>query len=105
LWLSAEGGPLSAVMLGHLVQARTWAAFGRAVNPHLFRDCAATSIAIEDPSHIGIAGLVLGHRGRRTAEQHYNQARSITAARQMQAVLIALGDGTLTEPDDPEDQP
>ena len=28
--------------------------FGHALNPHLFRDCAATSIAIEDPDHVRI---------------------------------------------------
>ena len=61
LWLSAEGGPLSEVTLGFLVKARTRAAFGRAVNPHLFRDAAATSVAIEDPARVRIAAQVLGH--------------------------------------------
>ena len=105
LWISADGSPMTEMALYDRIIAATRRAFGQGINPHLFRDCAATSIAIEDPGHIGIAGLVLGHRGRRSVEQHYNQAQSITAARQMQAVLIALGDGTLTEPDDPEDQP
>ena len=31
------------------LRKRTTARFGHTVNPHLFRDCAATSIAIEDP--------------------------------------------------------
>jgi integrase/recombinase XerD len=74
LWLSAEGGPLSAVMLGHLVQARTRAAFGRVVNAHLFRDCAATSLAVEDPSHMRIAAQVLGHAAFGSTER-YNLAR------------------------------
>jgi hypothetical protein len=62
-----------------------------------------TSIAIEAPADIGIAGPMLGHDGWRSAEQHYNQAQSIAASRRLQAVLIAIGDGTLTEPDDAED--
>jgi len=49
LWLSLEGGSLSAGTLCHQVRQRTRAAFGRSVNPHLFRDCAATSLALGDP--------------------------------------------------------
>jgi hypothetical protein len=55
LWLSAVGRPLHEGTLGFHVKALTRAAFGRAVNVHLFRDCAATSLAIEDPVHVRIA--------------------------------------------------
>lgn len=48
LWLSAKGKPLHAVTLGHYVAALTRAAFGRPLSPHLFRDAAATSVALED---------------------------------------------------------
>jgi len=49
------------------ITTRTRDGFGRAINPHLFRDCAATSIAIEDPCHIGIAGACWAI-GRRRGE-------------------------------------
>jgi hypothetical protein len=52
---------------------------GRPINPYLFRDCAATSVAIDDPRHIGIAWRLLGHRTPKTTEQYYNQARSVEA--------------------------
>jgi site-specific recombinase XerD len=77
-------------MLGHLVEARTRAAFGRAVNPHLFRDCAATSLAIEDPAHVRIAAQVLGHGAFATTERHYNLARGQEAAKSWHEMLDGL---------------
>ncbi len=49
--------------------------FGFPVNPHRFRDCAATSIAIEAPEHVGIILPVLGHARATTGERYYNQAQ------------------------------
>jgi DNA invertase Pin-like site-specific DNA recombinase len=48
-------GPLGRHGIYGIIVPRTAEAFGRSVNPHLFRDCAATSIAIEDPEHVRIA--------------------------------------------------
>jgi site-specific recombinase XerD len=78
------------VTLGHLVKARTRAAFGRAVNPHLFRDAAATSVAIEDPAHVRIAAQVLGHGAFATTERHYNLARGQEAADSWHQILGRL---------------
>jgi hypothetical protein len=61
--------------------ARTRAAFGEPVNPHLFRSCAATTIAIFDPGRIGVARDLLGHVSLATTRAHYNKARSIEASR------------------------
>ena len=52
----------SLAELNAAIVGRTAAAFGHPVNPHLFRDCAATSIAIDDPQHVRIASQILGHR-------------------------------------------
>jgi len=71
------------------IVARTRERLGQPINPHLFRDCAATSIAIEDPAHVGIASRLLGHRTGSTTERYYNQARSIEASRLMQNHLLA----------------
>ena len=72
------------MMSGHTINLRigehTQRAFGRPVNMHLFRDCAATSIAIRDPEHIRTAAAVLGHRQFATTEKYYNLARSMEAA-------------------------
>ena len=93
LWVSAWGTAINPQALYDLVTRHTREAFGKAVNPHLFRDCVATSIAIEDPVHIGIASQILGHRSSSTTERYYNQARSIEAAHGWQATLDKLRQG------------
>jgi integrase/recombinase XerD len=61
------------------VRARTKERFGVALNPHLFRDAAATTLAIGDPAHVRIAAPLLGHRTFATTERHYRQARAYDA--------------------------
>jgi integrase/recombinase XerD len=89
LWLSMYGSPMTDNGIYIRIVARTREGLGRAINPHLFRDCAATSIAIDDPAHIGIAFRLLGHRRGSTTERHYNQARGVEASRLMQQALLA----------------
>jgi integrase/recombinase XerD len=103
LWVSGDGSPMTEMALYDRIVAHTRAAFGRGVNPHLFRDCAATSVARDDPEHVGVATALLGHRSRTTTERHYNQARGVEAVRRLQAVLTGLREGTLVLPDDPEE--
>jgi integrase len=94
LWLSANGLPMTRHTAYMRIAARTRDGLGRSINPHLFRDCAATSIAIDDPDHIGIASRLLSHRAASTAERYYNHARGVEAARLMQQHILALRDGT-----------
>lgn len=93
LWLSMYGEPMTNNGCYTRIVARTRERFGQPINPHLFRDCAATSVAIEDPAHVGIASRLLGHRTGSTTERHYNQACSIEASRLMQNHLLALRKG------------
>jgi integrase/recombinase XerD len=95
LWLSMYGPPVTDNGIYDRIVARTREGLGRAINPHLFRDCAATSIAIDDPAHVGIASRLLGHHTRATTERHYNQARSVEASRLMQESLLARRNGGL----------
>jgi len=90
LWVSRDASAMAGNSIYSQVITRTRTHLGRRINPHLFRDCLATSIAIEDPLHVGIASLLLGHRRRSTTERHYNQARAIEACRQHQNSLISL---------------
>ena len=78
---------MTAKAIHKMICRITQAAFGRPVNPHLFRDCAATSIALEDPEHVRMAATILGHASFATTERHYNQARSVEAARHFQGVI------------------
>ena len=68
---------------------RTKAAFGHAINPHLFRDCVATTIAIKDPAHVEVAMSILGHSRLETTEHYYNQAMTLEASRQYHHVILA----------------
>jgi integrase/recombinase XerD len=95
LWLSMHGLPMTDNAIYIRIAARTREGLGQAVNPHLFRDCAATSIAIDDPAHVGIASRLLGHRSGSTTERFYNQAHSVEASRLMQKFLLARRKGRL----------
>ena len=58
------------------------------VNPHLFRDCLATSLATDDPEAVLCAVPILGHTGFKTMEQNYNQATMLTAGREFASEII-----------------
>jgi integrase/recombinase XerD len=87
LWVSRDGGPLGDAGIAQLIEKETKAAFGQSINPHLFRDCAATTIAIDDPEHAHVIAAILGHSSMTTSERHYNQARTVDAGRQYHVVL------------------
>jgi integrase/recombinase XerD len=89
LWLSMHSSPMTDNGIYDLIVARTSEGLGQPINPHLFRDCAVTSVAIGDPAHIGIASRLLGHRTGSTAERYYNQACGVEASRLMQEALLA----------------
>lgn len=65
-------------------------ALGHKVNPHLFRDCVATSIAIHDPEHVRTATAILGHTHVSTTNRYYNQAQMINAAREHNRAVLRL---------------
>ena len=64
--------------------------FGIRINPHLFRDCAVTSFAIEDPDHIPAVVALLGVRTLRVVEQNYNHASPEGAIRRYFDTLMAI---------------
>jgi integrase/recombinase XerD len=83
LWITRYGKPMKGKTIYGRITTVTERAFGRSINPHLFRDCAVTTVAIEDPEHIGIAAPILGHTDPRTTEKHYIQANAIAAGRRL----------------------
>jgi integrase/recombinase XerD len=89
LWLSVDGSPMTRRAIYERITRVTLKGLGRAINPHLFRDCAATTLAIEDPRHVRIASPLLGHRTFSTTEKYYNQARGLEASRIMQNYLLS----------------
>ena len=61
------------------IRERTRVKFRTAINPHLFRDAAATTMAIADPAHMRLAAPLLGHRTFSTTEKYYQQAKTYEA--------------------------
>jgi len=49
LWASRSRRPLTANAIARVISDRTCAAFGQPVSPHLFRHCAATTVATLEP--------------------------------------------------------
>jgi integrase/recombinase XerD len=90
LWISERPGPLTENGIYYAIVTRTKAAFGKPVNPHLFRDAAATSLAVHDPVNVQVGRHVLGHGHYRTMEEYYNQARSIEASASLNTALAKL---------------
>ena len=74
LWVSSEGSPQTQMSIYQQIRLRTKAAFGDGVNPHRFRDAAATTLAIEDPDHVRVSARVLGHQSFQTTETYYQHA-------------------------------
>ena len=90
LWISSHGSAMTQQAIYDRIVARTRAAFGKGINSHLFRDCAATTLAHADPKNVGIAAPLLGHRSFATTERYYLQARMGEASRRLQHALLGL---------------
>lgn len=89
LWIGVFGDPMAEQTVRQAITLRTKARLGVAINPHLFRDCAVTTMATEDSAHVGLASSLLGHASTTTTDRHYRQANSIAAGRQLAAVVAA----------------
>lgn len=97
LWISRNATPMAPQSIAYWIKRHTREAFGVPINPHLFRDCAATSIAIHDPEHVRVITAALGHATLATSERHYNQAHGIEAGRRYHATIEALRSRTKPE--------
>jgi integrase/recombinase XerD len=93
LWISAHGSAMTEMAAYDNICGLTRARFGHAVNPHLFRDSAATSIAIEDPEHVYIVRSILGHSTMQSGERHYIHAQTLPASRRYQQEILKLRAG------------
>ena len=81
---------MTEIAIYQAIRGRTKEAFGSPINPHLFRDEAATTLAIHDPEHVRSAASLLGHRHLSTTERYYQQAQSLEAHRAYAKVISEL---------------
>ena len=89
LWVSAVGGQLSAEVMSKRIVKLTRRG-GPPVSPHLFRSCAATTIATDAPEAVHVVPAILGHAGPEISDRYYNLASSLEASRRYNAVLSEL---------------
>ncbi|MGE0853690.1 MAG: hypothetical protein AB7O44_29440, partial [Hyphomicrobiaceae bacterium] len=92
LWITIRATPMTDNTIYSHVRHLTQQQLGRPINPHLFRDCAATFIAEQAPDQIHIVARILGHDTLRSSEAHYNQAGMLSAQTQYLIALAAVRD-------------
>ena len=92
LWISAIGTAMNPLSIPNRIKKHTRAAFGRHLWVHLFRDCSATTIAIQDPEHSRIIMSILAQTSIATSEKHDIQSTSLEASRRYQKILGELLD-------------
>jgi integrase/recombinase XerD len=90
LWISTRGTPMSEQAIYWNTCRLTEELFGRPINPHLFRDCAASALATDDPEHILAIARILGHSSIETTTRHYNQSQMTAAGEMFHDVLADL---------------
>lgn len=90
LWIGRRGKPLPSTNVTTTITNATLRHLGRGVSPHLFRDCAATGIALHAPEQVGITKDVLGHATSASGGKFYNQADSFKALAGWERVLVGL---------------
>jgi site-specific recombinase XerC len=83
-----SGRPMSSRAIHAQIESRTRQAFGEAIWPHLFRDCAVTELVDCAPEQIGIAPDLLGHADLQTTQKHYIQAQGMVAHVRVQEVIV-----------------
>lgn len=81
VWVSGHGSPMSSTALRDHIKMRTRLAFGKSIHPHAFRDAAATTLVVGDPTHVRSAATLLGHRSFATTETYYIRAEGLDAQR------------------------
>jgi integrase len=83
LWLTYQGQTLTYHTIYCRFILRTEKLFGVPINPHLFRDCAATTLSTSSVDDALGAAALLGHRSFATTERHYIRANQLEASRQI----------------------
>ncbi|MXN63869.1 site-specific integrase [Stappia sp. GBMRC 2046] len=96
-WIGRGGAPLSYLGVEGAIARTTRASLGRAIYPHLFRDCAVQLVASEAGERMGIASATLQHADPKITEAHYNKGAMVEAARAYECLLggfvVSIEDG------------
>ena len=88
-WMSRVG-PMSKQGVRTAIEISTEKTVGIAISPHIFRDCAATTVAFLAPTEVHIIMSILCHTSLRTSQKHYIHATSIMAGNQHQEMIANM---------------
>jgi hypothetical protein len=91
VWVSYQFTPQVPDCVHDRITKRTEDVFGRAINPHLFRDALATSLAINEPEMVGISHVMLGNSVE-TCQRYYNLARSHQTGDRLNGAIASMRD-------------
>ncbi len=94
LWLGKKGASFNASTVRQRIIRLGQSLFGVHLNPHLLRDCAATSLADHSSSAARTATALLGHTQTSTTERYYIHADQLDASRKVNAILDRLKNTT-----------
>lgn len=97
LWLGKEGVMRDPHVAWHRITKLTRRLFGTPINPHLLRDCAASSLAAVSADMARAAAPLLGHRHFSTTERYYIQADNLVASRRISTLLDQVKSATREE--------
>ena len=87
LWVSTLAEAMSSQSLYYGCKRCTKATLGTAINPHLFRDCAASALTADKPEYVLAAARILNHNQLSTTLTHYEHASMIQAASRLHDVI------------------
>lgn len=90
VWITHMGTAMTAGSVYVRIRNLTERELGVAINPHLFRDCLATSLIVHDPENVRTAAALLGHASLETTNRHYNQAKALEAVGHYQQQICRL---------------
>lgn len=92
LWLNQYGDKLGPNFVYYRVVNLTQRLFDQPINPHLLRDCAASSLAKQSTEAARSAKALLGHKYFSTTERYYVQADNLEASRRLNDIFDRIED-------------
>lgn len=90
LWAGRYGSAMTYTAVEHVITRTGRELLGIAINPHLYRACAASTAYLQAGDTPHLATALLNHRDPRTTEAHYNRARSINYSKAFVALVAEL---------------
>jgi len=87
LWIAWSGNRLGYSTVHQTFTKFTKQLLGKSINPHLLRDCAATTMASISLNAAMAARGLLGHRNFKTTEKYYIHAMQLEASRKINSLL------------------